>query len=237
MGHVEPDQTQGVYAELAGESDVDLLVYMTMADDDPRAAQGAWEAFYHRHVRYLYAVCMRAYARLLGGQPGVCDLVAEVFQRAYEHADKFDPAGITDPQRQRQRVRAWLGWIARASAQNAWRGQRRLPTQFLDHDQWQHVAQDAPADTPDPGRTESVRAAILALTEREQLVIRVTFQWYQPGQRHQRLPNDVAAELARTLGTTPENLRQIRRRAMKRIQTYLDRHDAAPGIGDPSDEP
>ena len=43
----------------------------------------------------------------------------------------------------------------------------------------------------------------------------------QPDHAHQRLPNDVAADLAETLGTTPENLRQIRSRAMKKIRTFL----------------
>jgi hypothetical protein len=69
-----------------------------------------------------------------------------------------------------------------------------------------------------------VRAAILSLPKREQMVVRVTMQWYQPDKQHQRLPNDVAADLARTLRTTPENIRQIRRRALKRIETYLREH-------------
>jgi hypothetical protein len=53
------------------------------------------------------------------------------------------------------------------------------------------------------------------------MVLRVTFQWYEPGREHQRLPNDVAADLADTLQTTPENLRQIRRRALRKIKAHL----------------
>ena len=70
-------------------------------------------------------------------------------------------------------------------------------------------------------QTERVREALMALSERERLVLRVTLQWYRPGEEHQRLPNDVAADLARTLQTTPENLRQIRRRAMRKVAARL----------------
>jgi len=56
------------------------------------------------------------------------------------------------------------------------------------------------------------------------MVIRVTFQWYQPDREHQRLPNQVAKDLADTLGTTPENLRQIRHRALRKIEAHLRQH-------------
>jgi hypothetical protein len=53
------------------------------------------------------------------------------------------------------------------------------------------------------------------------MVVQVTAQWYQPDRDHQRLPNDVAADLAASLQTTPENIRQIRRRALKKIEAHL----------------
>ena len=96
-----------------------------------------------------------------------------------------------------------------------------MPTQFLEQDQWQHVAGRGAAREPDPARLQRVRAAVESLTEREQMVLRVTFQWYEPGREHQRLPNDVTAELANTLQTTPENLRQIRRRALAKLRAHL----------------
>jgi hypothetical protein len=75
-----------------GETDADLLAYMSMGGEDPVAARGAWSEFYRRHAEYLYAVCLRAYGPLLRGEAGVCDLVAETFKRVYEHAGRFDAA-------------------------------------------------------------------------------------------------------------------------------------------------
>ena len=216
--------TEGPHAAMTSETDADLLVFMALADDDPAVARAAWDELYRRHVGYLYGVCLRAYGRLLGGPAGASDLVADTFQRAYEHAATFDDGGVGDPERLRLRVRCWLGRIAERLAMTVLRGRSRLPTQLLDLDQWQSVAgADLPPE-PAPERIERVRQAVGSLSEREQLVIRVTFHWYQPGREHQRLPNDVAADLAASLHTTPENLRQIRRRALRKIRAWLERH-------------
>lgn len=208
-------------AELADETDADLLVYMALAADDAAVAAAAWQELYRRHARYLYAVCLRAYGNLLGGPAGVGDLVADTFGRAYEHAERFDAGGIVEAERLRRRVRAWLGRIAHRLVQTVLRGRSRVRCVLLDQDQWQQVAERGEPAAADPERTEPVRRAIESLSEREQVVIRVTFQWYQPDRAHQRLPNDVAAELAGFLQTTPENLRQIRHRALKKIEASL----------------
>jgi RNA polymerase sigma factor (sigma-70 family) len=206
---------------LAGETDADLLVYMSLAGDDAEAARAAWEQFYRRHVDYLYAVCLRAYGPLLGGEAGAADLVADTFRRAYRFADRFEAAGIADPIRLRRRVRAWLGRIAQRIAFSILRGRPTPAPRQLESDQWQQVAEAPPVPAEEPEQVERVRAALEALTEREQLVLRVTFQWYEPGRAHQRLPNAVAADLARTLRTTPQNLRQIRRRALQKVRAAL----------------
>jgi len=211
-----------------GDTDADLLAYMAMADEDADGARAAWETFYRRHAQYLHAVCLRAYGPLLGGDAGAADLAAETFRRAYERAGTFDPGGIDDAERLRLRARAWLGRIAQRLAQTALRGRGRLATHFLDQGAWQQVAREPAAARADSETIRRVRRAIESLNEKEQAVIRVTFQWYQPERDHQRLPNDVAADLAATLGTTPENLRQIRRRALRKIETLLRREDGGP---------
>jgi RNA polymerase sigma factor (sigma-70 family) len=216
-------------AGLAGETDADLLIYMSLAADDAAVARAAWAELYHRHAEYLYGVCLRAYGPLLGGQAGACDLVADTFRRAYEHADTFDAHGIQDPDRLRLRVRAWLGRIAQRLLQTRLRGRRKLPTRLLQHEHWQEIAQPRQPQARNLEEIERVRSAVLSLSEREQMVLRVTFQWYQPDRAHQRLPNEVAADLARALQTTPENLRQIRRRALRKIRAVLAEHGGRDG--------
>ncbi|MDY7011939.1 MAG: sigma-70 family RNA polymerase sigma factor [Planctomycetota bacterium] len=223
---MESQPARGAGPELANESDADLLVYMAMADDDPACARAAWEVFYRRHAEYLYRVCLRAYGGILGGEAGVADVVAEAFRAAYENAHMFEPAGIADADRLRLRARAWLGWIARRIVQDILRGRGRLPTRELEPDRWQQVPAIERAGGGPSAKEGLVRQAVESLSEREQLVIRTTFQWYRPEKQHQRLPNDIAADLAETLGTTPENLRQIRSRAMKKITDFIQARTA-----------
>ncbi len=99
--------------------------------------------------------------------------------------------------------------------------------------QWQQIAKEPASPGAADVRLAAVRQAIESLTEREQMVIRVTFQWYEAGQEHQRLSNEVCADLAAALHTTPENLRQIRRRALRKIEAHVRPRIAADGRGSP----
>lgn len=218
----------------ANDSDADLMVYMAMKDEDPVAARDAWGEFYARHAGYLQAVCQCAYGDILGGDTGVGDLVTETFRRAFERSHQFVAPDGVSPEHLRHLVRAWLGRIAQRLFQDVLRSRRRLEVVHVEAEAWEQV----PAPEPEPGppaeRVERVRQALSRLSEREQLVMRVTFQWYQPGQAQQRLPGAVVDDLAATLRTTPENLRQIRRRALEKIRALLaSPHDlpepAAPG--------
>ena len=48
--------------EPQSEADEDLVVFMTWKSDHPDVAKAAFVEFHARHVRYLYAVCLEAYA-------------------------------------------------------------------------------------------------------------------------------------------------------------------------------
>lgn len=205
----------------ANETDVDLMGYMSMNDEDPSMARDAWAEFYKRHVDYLYGVCYRAYEHILGGDAGVGDIVSETFQRAFRRAELFDATGVEDPERIRRRTRAWLGRIAQRLVLDTLRGTKRLPTCQFDTETWQNIPERARQPLRDDRLIRQVRDALDQLSDKEQTVIRVTFEWYQPGKLHQRLPNDVVTDLAETLETTPENLRQIRRRALIKIRELL----------------
>jgi len=52
-------------------------------------------------------------------------------------------------------------------------------------------------------------------------VLRVT-ALYHKAEGHNRLPNDVSAELAARWNTTNENLRAIRSRAMKKLRKAME---------------
>jgi RNA polymerase sigma factor (sigma-70 family) len=206
--------------DLSGDPDDDLLVFMTWKQDDPAVAREAWAELYRRHAPYLFGVCCKAFLKTLKTRDRVSDLVTDVFKRVYERAESFKPSGLKDAEAMRKRIRAWLGTIARRMFLD------RLPPKDapaaecqLEQDHWQDIAQ--PESTEESGCrvTAAVKAAPQkVLTEREREVLGVTLHWYDPSSDHQRMPNEVAAELAKRLGTTPENLRKIRERALAKIE-------------------
>jgi DNA-directed RNA polymerase sigma subunit (sigma70/sigma32) len=60
-----------------------------------------------------------------------------------------------------------------------------------------------------------------ALDERERDVLRVTFHWHDPERDHQKLPEEAVEELARRWNLKPDNIRQIRRRALQKLKAAL----------------
>jgi RNA polymerase sigma factor (sigma-70 family) len=58
----------------------------------------------------------------------------------------------------------------------------------------------------------------------ERCVLVVTYENYQYGQDHQRLPNDVVKETAETLNISHDYVRQLRKRAINKIKKYVKTH-------------
>jgi RNA polymerase sigma factor (sigma-70 family) len=212
------ESVQVAGTDLSKESDEDLLVFMTMRGDDLEVANAAFAEFYERHVHYLFRRCRGATSRILD-EAGAWDIVQETFIRAYERAVTFDSEGITDPDRLQRRVRAWLGRIAVNIFRDMLRGRSSVREVSLED---QEIAKEPETEPSTPSANRKLLdEAIDSLSEKEQRVLRTTFQYYQPGKQHQRLPNDVAEDLAKELGTTSDNVRQIRHRALGKIKEYI----------------
>jgi RNA polymerase sigma factor (sigma-70 family) len=212
-------QAAGAGVDLRQESDEDLLIYMSMRADDPAVARAAWAEFFLRHREYLYRHCRRLTTGVLD-DAGTKDLVQDTFIRAYQRAGTFNADGIKDPDRLKLRTQAWLGRVARRLFLDVLRGRDGLREVQLD--------ENDPGPEPEPTQSsvtstsrQLLDEAIETLSEREQIVLRTTYQYYEPGKKNQHLPHDVVEDLAKSLQTTPENLRQIKRRALRKLDQYI----------------
>ena len=200
-------------------SDAELLERVSRKASNAGAARAAEAEFYARHARYLYGVLVQRVRRplSLSGRE-VEDLVQETFFRAFARAGTYSGGDAWDEESQRRRSRAWLGRIA----------QRLLADWLADA---REVSASPYIDTlvePEPAppssrspRLRLLREALETLNERERDVLRVAALYFRPGEEHQRLPNEVSAELARRWQTSNENLRAIRSRATKKLKEYL----------------
>lgn len=201
-------------------SDVELLGRVSCRAEDAARARQAEAEFYDRHARYLYCVLVQRVRRplALSGRE-VEDLVQETFYRAFQRASTFTAGDAFDADSERRRSRAWLGRIA-----------ERLLADWLSDTR--EVSASPYIDTlaePEAGPSSSrspklqlMREALDTLSERERDVLRASALYFRVGEEHQRLPNDVSAELARRWATTSENIRAIRSRATKKLKQYLE---------------
>jgi len=219
MSKMKPSPTTSATRALdfSGDSDYDLLEMMTWHKEDRDSAREAWAEFYRRHIEYMYGVCWKSLYGV-GGVAAARDLAQETFRRVFESgAATFKRSPSSDPQASRVHVRAWLGRIAANIAKSAYRNRKETDGIQIEQEQWQDVAgRDPPEDSPQVKRLVKIMERIL--TDRERDILRTTFHWYKPGEDHQRVPDDVMSDLARRWDATPENIRQIRVRALRKLK-------------------
>lgn len=200
-------------------SDAQLLERVSERASDAAGARSAEAEFYERHASYLYAVLTQRVRRLLAlSGREVEDLVQETFFRAFARAHSYTAGDALDEDSERRRSRAWLGRIAERLLADWLAGAREVSASpYLDT----LAEPDAPPPSSRSPRLRLMREALDTLSERERDVLRVSALYFRPGAEHQRLPNDASAELARRWGTTGENIRAIRSRALKKLKEYL----------------
>jgi DNA-directed RNA polymerase sigma subunit (sigma70/sigma32) len=75
---------------------------------------------------------------------------------------------------------------------------------------------------PESERLKLLKSGLLLLSETEQTILRATMSFYQPDKRHQRMPHAAMQELSQQLAESPENIRQIRSRAMKKLEKHIN---------------
>jgi RNA polymerase sigma factor (sigma-70 family) len=233
----ETDSKDGMQELILAASDVELLEVIGNKTD-PAWSDAAFIEFANRHRDYMLSACSRT-AEALNGDAWVADMVEDTFAEVYDQAGEFrvpkDATGNVDLQR--RYVRGWMGKIAEFKLRSYLRGHDRESTEG--EDGWEIVEKEHPiqsagvepeaADEKNDGGGDLslVHEALEQLNEREQLVIRTTFQFYRIGEKFQRLPNKDADALAKQLNTTPENVRKIRQRAMEKIRDYIAQKDTS----------
>jgi RNA polymerase sigma factor (sigma-70 family) len=212
-------------ATLDEERDGDLLLWMSMQEEDPAVAEEAWRIFYDRHYSYLFRVCVSRFRRF-GVQPDeIAELVQDVFVRAYKKAGTFRPAAANHvgSEADSAQARAWLGTIAFNLLQDQFRQRPQLVLVDMDQAANTPVKEEAPKGEPSK-RLKLIREALRLLPEREREVLLVSYTFYEPG-RQLTIPEEDWQALADRWQTTAVNLRQIRSRAKKKIEDYIAEHE------------
>jgi RNA polymerase sigma factor (sigma-70 family) len=156
-----------------------------------------------RIYRFIYAK--------VGNREAAEDLTSQVFLKAVRWLAQ---------DRSADSIRSWLYTVARSTIADYWREQSQHPTVPLeDPDAVLFCGREGPEEVR---RTRQRAWRILdALPEREREVLRLRF-----------LDGYSAGEIGRELGLTPDHVRVLQRRALRRAATRVALEPGAPdGIG------
>ncbi len=204
--------------------DFELIRCMADKDANPALAREAWAIFYVRHRAYMLRVAALAHGDLLGTDR-VRDAVQDGFLKCYKGAGNFDRADCCEPPVQQRKVRAWLGRIIENLIRDFFRGQPQVA--FVDSEDLDDLTPGSLAEADQPEvpadkRLQLLENGLSLLSEEEQTVLRATMLWWRAGARQQRMPSSAMSHLTTQLGTTADNVRQIRSRAMKKLRNHVN---------------
>lgn len=216
------------HTDYGTETDEDLLIFMSMREEDVESARAAWAVFHARHARFIYGQCCWTLERYIGdryGKQAIRDMAAELANetllRVCEKAGTFKLKGSRDPDQMRRQVRAWAGTIA-----------RNIVCDWLRNRSHETGAGtiDALTDTDDEETNDEVhrdpvfdciRRLVDALPEKERMVLDTYMMFYDPRDPGRKLPSEESKQLAAQLGLSTVSLRQIKGRVMKRLEPLI----------------
>lgn len=213
------------------ELDGTLLYYMSCRESEAArvVSDQAWVEFHKRHAAVLFRYCQRACRSLGVAVDKAGDLLSYTLLKAADRAGTFVDG--TDPATRAKRTQAWLGTIARNLLHDGLRNPHR-PGPFGTSEDV--VALEDLSDTElaaglcDGKRfsntQDAVRVIAAALREldgRSRAVLAFTVLERRRSPKGSYTYRGSAPAFAKHLGTTPENLRQIRMKAFKELGAYL----------------
>ncbi len=147
--------------------------------------------------------------------------------KAFQAADTFDFGEQVEPDIQTKKVRAWLARITENLMRDRFRGLREVT--FMEADEIDRLpatsdAEEDASELEECERLKLLKSGMVLLSDVEQTVLRATSFWLRPAEQHQRMPHEAMAELSTNLGKSPDNIRQIRLRALRKLEKHINDH-------------
>ena len=216
------------------ETDEDLLLYMACVDTpaDRAYADKALEELHRRYVLRLYARCQMMFKAHDGGESMAEELTQAAFFRAYERAETYKPApeGVSSS--------SWtVGWLSKIALRILLdfrkNPDRPGPLKVITLDV--HAEDYSPDEFAglyregvEPAYTHYelclVAEAFETLDERTQIVLVETLVQRRRSPRRTYMLRKTAETLAVRIYTSTDNLRQIRKKGLKKISEYVEQH-------------
>jgi RNA polymerase sigma factor (sigma-70 family) len=218
-------KTSSAEGQIQVNADDDVSLILRMADKhlDPDDAEAALVIFFNRHHRLLKGFAEKNNYRSLGFDPD--DFVLRAFQKAYERAGSFDaPAGLL-PERLEKRVRCWIFEIAKNEFLMELRKGLNKSEETADPDLLPppNREDECEEESTLTGKAAMVRTFLDGLADGDRQLMETSMNFYDHVAKKVVIPSDILEGLARALGTTPEGIKQRRKRLLQRLKQYVEK--------------
>jgi RNA polymerase sigma factor (sigma-70 family) len=201
--------------ELSTETDSDEDLLLVIAKNDHPSKSEAFHFFYTRYSDYLWKVC----SIVCRSHPQASELTKDTFQqtmtKVYLNAHSYDKSISS--------VKTWISKIARNEFLNCLKQNKSVLSLFDDIKDInidEITYDDTPLDTEDI-KTSQIEVALLNLSEKERMILTTYMMYYDEENPDKHLPDREINDLCTYFNTTPNNIRQIKSRAMKKVKTLL----------------
>jgi RNA polymerase sigma factor (sigma-70 family) len=205
----------------------DLQIIVGLKDDeDLKKVRLLQHEFFHKYKGYIYKVAIHRCVNFHDPQELATDITQETFINAFRRIKEFDLSKEPDPLKHEVVIKAWLGKIANNCFNKEFAVRKSvvflddLKTKPVQEDNglFESLYSDEPIEIPSEFRLK-LQNAMNTLTEIQKHVILI---YAEEGCINSKLhlSNVAINYLCKTYDTSPDNIRQIKKRALDKIKKY-----------------
>lgn len=208
--------------ELRQTDDSTLIAFIALKAEEPEIAKIAFQVFYERFRKYLSFICNRNCSRYGSLANDLFEIVFNnSFLKAYDRIEQFNAQGASAPVIIQKRIKLWLTGIAKNELFGELRKINSQPRLSLVEDV---SVLEFPSDEEEAPNTECYEMALLnsalqCLNEKERGILLESYQYAEEGKY---IPAAVLQGICEFYGITKDSLRQIKRRALIKVQQQID---------------
>lgn len=208
---------------LTNEALANLFLAMAMKEEDRQNAEKAFTEFYNRYKNFLFTVIKKACKSWeMYGDELIETVFENTFLTVFDKAETFLKLDDIPFERQEKRMKAWLSQIAKNEMLQLLR-QYRIDKDKIEFTDDLNFIERIENETEEITSDDILLAekALKTLSERDRNIL-ITYLIYEDGNK--KLPSSEIQKLANMWGVLPDNMRQIKKRSLAKLEIFIKTH-------------